>query len=80
VFKRKGGRATALLEAWLAWARRCRIPAFIRLAQTITQHRAAIQAALTHRLSNRLVESVNTKIRLLTRVVFGFKSPTRSSP
>jgi transposase len=53
----------------------CRIPAFVRLAKSITEHRAAIQAALTHRLSNGLVESVNTKIRLLTRVAFGFKSP-----
>jgi transposase len=41
-------------------------PAFVKLARAITQHRAAIQAALTHGLSNGLVESVNTKIRLLT--------------
>jgi hypothetical protein len=34
-----------------------------------------IHAALTEGLSNGLVESVNTKIRLLTRVAFGFKSP-----
>jgi transposase len=75
VFRLKGMRATVLLQAWLAWARRCRIPAFVRLARAITEHRAAIQAALTHGLSNGLVESVNTKIRLLTRVAFGFKSP-----
>jgi transposase len=71
----KGVRATVLLEAWLRWARRCRIPAFVRLAKSITEHRAAIQAALAHGLSNGLVEPVNTKIRLLTRVAFGFKSP-----
>ena len=29
VFTLKGVRATVLLEAWLAWARRCRIPAFV---------------------------------------------------
>jgi transposase len=75
VFKLKGVRATALLEAWLGWARRCRIPAFVRLARSISQHRAGIQAALTEGLSNGLVESVNTKIRLLTRVAFGFRSP-----
>jgi hypothetical protein len=45
VFKLKGVRATVLLEAWLAWARRCRIPAFVKLARSITEHRAAIQAA-----------------------------------
>ena len=75
MFKLKGVRATVLLEAWLGWARRCRIPAFVALAKTITTHRASIQAALTEGLSNALVESINTKIRLLTRVAFGFRSP-----
>jgi len=41
----------------------------------ISKHREAIDATLDHRLSNGLVESTNTKIRLLTRVAFGFKSP-----
>jgi transposase len=31
--------------------------------------------SLLHGLSNGLVESVNTRIRLLTRIAFGFKSP-----
>jgi transposase len=75
VFKLKGVRATVLLEAWLGWARRCRIPAFVKLAKAVTAHRASIQAALTEGLSNGLVESANTKIRLLTRVAFGFRSP-----
>ncbi|MEU4675273.1 transposase, partial [Amycolatopsis sp. NPDC023774] len=30
---------------------------------------------LDHRLSNALIESTNTKIRLLTRLAFGFKHP-----
>jgi transposase len=75
VFTLKGVRATVLLQAWLAWARRCRIPAFVELAKAIARHRADIQAALTQGLSNGRVEAVNTKIRLLTRVGFGFKSP-----
>jgi len=75
VFTLKGVRATVLLQAWLAWARRCRIPAFVDLAKAIARHRADIQAALTEGLSNGRVEAVNTKIRLLTRVAFGFKSP-----
>ena len=41
----------------------------------ITRHRQAIDAALEHRLSNALVESVNTKIRLITRIAFGFHDP-----
>jgi transposase len=43
--------------------------------KAIARHRADIQAALTQGLSNGRVEAVNTKIRLLTRVAFGFKSP-----
>jgi transposase len=75
VFKLKGARAVALLDAWLSWARRCRIPAFVKLARSVTDHRAGIQASLLHGLSNGLVESVNTKLRLLTRIAFGFRSP-----
>jgi transposase len=75
VFKLKGARGVALLDAWLVWARRCRIPAFVKLARSVTDHRAGIQATLLHGLSNGLVESVNTKLRLLTRIAFGFRSP-----
>ena len=75
VFALKGEQGKQLLDRWLSWARRCRIPAFVHLAQRIAKHREAIDAALEHRLSNGLVESTNTKIRLLTRMAFGFKSP-----
>lgn len=75
VFALKGEEGKALLDQWLAWARRCRIPAFVDLAARITKHRASIDASLEHRLSNGLVESTNTKVRLLTRMAFGFKSP-----
>jgi hypothetical protein len=40
-----------------------------------TEHRAGIEAALTHGLSNARVESVNTTLRLLTRIDFGFRLP-----
>ncbi len=36
--------------------------------------RVRIIATLEHRLSNALIESVNTKIRLITRIAFGFRS------
>jgi transposase len=75
VFALKGGDGIALLDHWLKWARRCRIPSFVKLAKAITEHRAGIEAALTHGLSNARVESVNTKLRLLTRIAFGFRSP-----
>jgi transposase len=75
VFAVKGDEGKQALDHWLIWARRCQIPAFIDLARKITKHRESIDAALAHNLSNALVESTNTKIRLLTRIAFGFKSP-----
>jgi transposase len=75
VFTVKGEAGKEALDRWVSCARRCRISAFVELARKIVKHRAAIDAALEHELSNALVESTNTKIRLLTRVAFGFRSP-----
>jgi transposase len=74
VFKVKGEAGKEALDRWILWARRCRIPAFVELQRRIVKHRAAIDAALEHGLSQGLIESTNTKIRLLTRIAFGFRS------
>jgi len=47
----------------------------LRHQRRIIKQRAAIEAALEHDLSNALVESTNTKIRVLTRIAFGFANP-----
>jgi transposase len=71
----KGDDGIALLAHWLNWASHCRIPAFVELARRVRRHRQAIEDAMRTGISNALVESTNTKIRVLTRVAFGFKSP-----
>jgi transposase len=63
------------LQRWISWARRCRIPAFVDLSRRITAHQEAIHISIDHDLSNGLVESVNTKLRLLTRMAFGYADP-----
>lgn len=68
-------RALAELQRWLQWARRSRLAPFVKLARTITNYRASIEAALRYRLSNALVESTNQKIRLIIRRGYGFHSP-----
>lgn len=74
VFAVKGNAGKEALDRWLSWARRCRIPAFVHLAKRIATALDKIHATLDHGLSNALIESVNTKIRLLTRIAFGFRS------
>jgi transposase len=64
------------LDRWISWARRCRVPAFVDLQRRIVAHRHAIHISIDHDLSNGLVESVNTKLRLLTRMAFGYADPT----
>jgi len=72
VFAVKGEEGKQALDRWASWARRSRMPAFVQLQRRIVAHREAIDAALDTGLSQGLVESTNTKIRLLTRIAFGF--------
>ena len=75
IYRLPADAAVELLDAWIAWARRCRLPSFVKLAKTISAQRAGIIAAINHGLSNARVEAINTQIRLITRRAFGFHSP-----
>lgn len=72
VFAAHDPTAHDALDRWLGWARRSRLPEFVDLARTITAHRDTIDATLTSGLTNALAESLNTKIRLITRRAYGF--------
>jgi transposase len=66
--------APAHLDAWLAWAARCRLRPFVALARTIRAHRQGILAAIRLGLSNGRLEGLNSKIRLISHRSFGFHS------
>ena len=68
----KGARRR--LNAWLAWARRSRLPPFAKLARTLRAHSDGIVAAVEHKLSNGRLEGLNSKVRLLSHRAFGFHS------
>ncbi|MGH3899622.1 MAG: ISL3 family transposase [Pseudonocardiaceae bacterium] len=67
--------AKVLLAGWISWAQRCRLPAFVKLATTITRYRTLILNAVEHGLSNARSEATNTHLRLLTRRAYGYRSP-----
>ena len=73
--REKGHEGVATLARWLAWARRCRLPPFTKLAKTIGRHREGIEAALQTGLANAGSEATNNGVRLLTRLAYGFHSP-----
>lgn len=74
VFAPGGAERGVYLDQWLRWARTSGLPAFVDLAYRMEPYVDEIKNALRYRLSNARVESINTKIRLLTRIAFGFKS------
>ena len=67
--------ARALLGGWIAWAQRCRLEPFVKLAKTIKKYRVLILNAVAHGLSNASTEATNTHLRLLTRRAYGYHSP-----
>jgi transposase len=75
IYRLPAAAAVELLDEWIAWARRCRLASFVKLAKTVTAQRAGIVAAIEHGLSNARVEQVNTQIRMITRRAYGFHSP-----
>jgi transposase len=74
VFQLPYDQAVETLDRWISWARRCPSEPFVTLTRSIARHRPSILATIEHGRSNGHIESVNTKIRLITRIAFGFRS------
>jgi transposase len=66
--------AAAHLAWWLAWASRCRIPAFVSFQKTVRSNRDRILAAVELGLSNSKLEGLNSKIRLINHRGYGHRS------
>lgn len=70
----KGDAGRELLARWCKWAQRCRLPSFVKLGRRIRKHLPAIHALFEHGLSNARVEGLNTRLRLISRMAYGFHS------
>lgn len=60
---RELAHAEVLLDAWIRWARRCRLAPFKRLATTIKKHRDGILEHFRSGLSNGFAEGINGRIQ-----------------
>lgn len=67
--------APDILDRWLAWACRSRIPAFVKLSRTIRAERDRILAAVELGLSNSKLEGLNSKTRLINHRGYGHHTP-----
>jgi transposase len=75
LLKQPHAEGMALLERWLAWASRSRLPPFVKLARNLRARVDQISTLLRHRLSNARTEALNTRLRLIHRRAFGFHLP-----
>jgi transposase len=74
IFKLPIEEAMEELEAWIKWARHCRMPVFVELQRKIRRHMDAILATISNGLSNARIEAVNNKIKLTVRMGYGFRN------
>ena len=75
-FKVKGDEGKSLMRGVTAWAHRCRIPEFTRLARTLSRYKATIEATLGGGPSNGRAEALNTQVNALITRARGFRSAT----
>jgi len=68
------GVARRLLKAWITAAKRSRIPAFVALGKRFKVYFEPILAAIELRISNALIEGINSKIRLINARGYGHHS------
>lgn len=68
------GWAKRRLNAWLAWASRSRLPAFVKAARTVREHLPGILRYFETGYTTSTAEGWNTKARLATRQAYGFHS------
>lgn len=63
-----------LLQGWISWARRCRLPAFKRLGGTLRRHWEGICNMLRYANSNARAESINADVQAAISRARGFRT------
>jgi transposase len=62
------------LQAWLSWARRCRLAPMQQLAKTLTAKLDGVVRGMLDHRSNAFVESMNGLLQQAKRAARGFKT------
>jgi transposase len=70
----KGDEGKRLLRGMIAWAHRCKIPEFVKLAKTLSRYRPTIDNTLDHAVSNGRAEALNAQVNALITRARGFRT------
>lgn len=68
--------AEAMLRGWRRWAARSRLAPMVELARTLKKHWKGVVRWFTSRISNGLLEGINSLIQTAKRKARGFRSTT----
>ena len=74
LYRLRKEEAIERLDAWLAWASRSRLKAFVKLARTIRKHKQGVLAAIQLNINNGRLEALNSRVRLISHRAHGFHS------
>ena len=66
--------ARADLNAWLSWARRCRLEPFKKLTETITERAQGVVRGMVDNRSNAIVEAMNGLLQHAKRAARGLRT------
>ena len=75
-FKAKGEQGKSLMRGVTAWAHRCRIPEFTRLATTLSRYKDTVMNTLDGGPSNGRAEALNAQVNAIITRARGFRSST----
>ena len=71
---RRPGELRHRLRAWLSWASRSKLKPMVKAARTIRTHFEGVVAYARERMTNGIVEGMNTRMRMVARRAYGFHS------
>jgi transposase len=74
VFTQPLRTAAGYLRRWCQWARRSRLPEMVRVAQTIQQHWNGVLRWFTSRISNGVLEGINSLIQAAKAKARGYRN------
>jgi transposase len=72
-YQRKGWM-NRFFKDWYFWATHCRLEPMVKAAKSIKAHFENISTYATHRITNALGESLNSKIEKVKRLACGFRN------
>ena len=74
IYAASATKGPEMLEWWCGWARRSRLPSFVKLAESIRANWNGIVAYFKHRYTQGPIEAVNGIIQLAKRKARGFRN------